>query len=63
MKTGLTMSATTISAVVIALIFTQSEVLREIMIILFIGLLVDLINTWIQNAGLLRWYCEKKRIH
>lgn len=60
MKTGLTMSITTMVAVTVALIFAQSEVLKQIMTILLIGLLIDLINTWIQNAGILRWYMEKK---
>jgi len=60
MKTGLTMSATTLSAVLIALIFVQSEIVKQIMIILFIGLLVDLVMTWIQNVGILRLYLEKK---
>ncbi len=59
-KTGLTMTATTLVAVTIALIFVQSEVVRQIMIILFIGLCVDTIMTWIQNVGILRWYSEKK---
>lgn len=60
MKTGLTMSVTTLVALMVALIFTQSEVLKQIMTILMIGLLVDLINTWIQNSGMLRWYLERK---
>ncbi len=59
-KTGLTMTGTTIAVVITALIFTQSEVIRQIMSILLIGLLVDLINTWIQNVGLLRMYLERK---
>ncbi|MBT4935311.1 protein translocase subunit SecF [Candidatus Woesearchaeota archaeon] len=61
MKTGLTMSSTTISAVLVALIFVQSEVVKQIMIILFIGLLVDLVMTWIQNVGVLRLYLERKK--
>lgn len=61
-KTGLMMSVTTISAVLIAFIFTQSEVIKQIMTILLIGLIVDPIYTWIQNAGILRWYLEKKGI-
>jgi len=60
MKTGLTMSVTTIIAVTVALIFTQSEVIKQIMTILLIGLLVDLINTWIQNVGILRLYIDRK---
>lgn len=58
--TGLTMTLTTLVAVTIGLIFTQSEVIRQIMIILIIGLLVDMINTWIQNVGILRIYLERK---
>lgn len=61
MKTGLMMSGTTITALIVALIFTQSETIRQIMIILFIGLFVDLIMTWIQNVGLLRLYLERKK--
>ena len=59
-KTGITMSLTTLTAVTMALIFAQSGVIKQIMIILLIGLLVDLINTWIQNVGILRLYLERK---
>ncbi len=61
MKTGMTMSLTSLSAVILVLIFTQSEIIRQIMLILFIGLIFDLLNTWLQNAGILRWYLEKKK--
>ena len=61
MRTGLIMSGTTITAFIVVLLFTQSEVLKQIMLILLIGLLVDLINTWLQNAGIIRWYAEKKK--
>ena len=54
------MSLTTLIAVSIALMFTQSEIIKQIMIILLIGLIVDLINTWIQNVGILRLYLERK---
>jgi preprotein translocase subunit SecF len=60
LKTGLTMTLTTIAAVSVALILSQSEVISQIMTILLIGLIVDLINTWIQNVGILRLYLEKK---
>lgn len=59
-KTGLTMTTTTLSAVVVALIFIQSDTIKQIMIILFIGLLVDMICTWIQNVGVIRLYLEHK---
>ena len=61
MKTGLTMSCTTLTAIIVALIFVKSAVIKQIMIILLIGLLVDLIMTWIQNVGILRLYLEKKK--
>jgi len=60
LKTGILMNVTTLSAIVVALLFTQSEVIGQIMIILLIGLLVDIVNTWLQNVGILRYYLEKK---
>jgi len=60
-KTGMTMTTTTLVAVLVALFLVQSEVIKQIMIILFIGLLVDMIMTWIQNVGILRLYLEKKQ--
>ena len=59
-KTGMTMTLTTIAAITVALIFTQSEIIRQIMTILVIGLVIDIINTWVQNAGLLIWYVKRK---
>lgn len=60
MKTGLTMSLTTIVALTVALIATDSEVIKQIMTILLVGLFVDIINTWIQNVTIIRYYLEKK---
>ncbi|MBW2971881.1 protein translocase subunit SecF [Candidatus Woesearchaeota archaeon] len=60
MKTGMTMTFTSIAAIAVALIFTQSETLRQIMLILLIGLIFDIPNTWIQNAGILRMYMERR---
>lgn len=57
-KTGLTMNVTTLAAVGISLLFTSSEVIAQIMTILLIGLLADIINTWIQNVAILRLYLE-----
>ena len=59
-KTGMTMTITAIVSTVVALLVTQSEVIRQIMLILLIGLIADIFNTWIQNVGLLRIYVEKK---
>lgn len=61
-KTGLTMTFTTIAALVIGLIVVgQSFVFREMFGILIIGLLVDVVSTYLMNAGLIKWYTEKKK--
>lgn len=59
-KTGMTMLMTTLVAVVAALMLTNSPVIKQIMVILLIGLIVDMINTWIQNTAILRIYVERK---
>ncbi len=61
MRTGLMMSFTTLAAIMVALYFTLSIEIKQIMTILLIGLLVDLVMTWFQNAGILRLYMEKKQ--
>ena len=60
-KTGLTMTVTTLAAIIVALIFVRSEVVQQIMIILAIGLVMDTFMTWIQNVGILRLYLERKK--
>ncbi len=60
MGTGITMTATALTASIIGLIFTQSDVVHQIMLITTIGLLFDLVYTWFQNAGILRLYLERK---
>ncbi len=61
-STGMTMTVTTICVVLVALIFVQSETIRQILIIVLIGMFVDMIMTWIQNVAFLRLYLEKKKI-
>ncbi len=60
LRTGVTMTATALVASVIGLLFTQSDTIKQIMLIITIGMVFDLIYTWFQNAGILRWYLEKK---
>ena len=61
-KTGITMTLTSILAVTFALIvvISFSEVLSQIFTILVIGLSFDILNTWITNVSILKWYVEKK---
>jgi preprotein translocase subunit SecF len=60
--TGLTMTLTSIAAAGVGLFLTQSDVIRQIMLIIAIGLCFDIINTWLQNAPILRWYLERKAV-
>lgn len=59
-RTGMVMTLTAIATVSICYFLSSSIVLKQIMLILMIGLCFDILNTWIQNAGILRWYLEKK---
>ncbi len=61
-KTGLTMTITTISALTIALIFTNSPILQQMFSIILIALFIDIISTWLMNAPLLTWYVSKNEI-
>lgn len=60
LKTGITISLTLFAAAFVGFLFSQSEVIKQIMLILFLGALFDIINTWITNAAILRWYMEGK---
>ncbi|MFH1182038.1 MAG: protein translocase subunit SecF [Candidatus Woesearchaeota archaeon] len=61
-KTGLTMTITALIAVITGLLIGQSDVIRQIMLVLMVGLLFDIFHTWITNAGTLRWYMERKQV-
>lgn len=60
MKTGVTMTLTALVTVTLAYFFADNDVIKQIMLILSIGLLFDLVNTWIQNVAILRWYLNRK---
>lgn len=60
MKTGLTMIGATAAALFALFIISASSIITQIASVLLIGLIFDVINTWITNAGLLRWYLERK---
>jgi preprotein translocase subunit SecF len=60
METGLTMSITTFTAMFVLYLVSNSKVLDDVALVIMIGMLVDIINTWIQNVGILRWYVERR---
>jgi preprotein translocase subunit SecF len=63
-KTGLTMTLTSIAAIGVALfvVYGVSDILRQMFTIILIGLGFDIFNTWLGNAGILKWYAERKGI-
>ncbi len=60
LKTGMTMQFTAIAAMLVLWIASPAETLKQIALILIIGLFMDMPSTWIQNVGILRWYVERK---
>lgn len=69
-ETGLTMTSTTISAVVALIVvsnllylavpsFSRMDVIADMSTVLLFGLVADIINTWITNAQGLRWYMNR----
>lgn len=62
-KTGITMTLTSVVAVLIALIIVLpfSSLLTQIFLILVIGLCFDILNTWITNISILKWYMESRK--
>ena len=60
MKTGLTMTSVSLATVLVAYFLSVAPVLKQIFLILSIGLVTDIIITWGLNTSLLKWHCEKK---
>jgi len=63
LKTGLTMTLTALFSLLAALFVVKSfsNVLTQILTILSIGLVFDILNTWVTNLSILKWYFEKKK--
>jgi preprotein translocase subunit SecF len=61
-KTGITMTLTALSIVIIGLVFTSSfsSIFNQIFTVLAIGLVFDIINTWAFNASFIKWYVERR---
>ena len=56
----MTMTLTTLGVLGAIIVTTTSAVLFSIASVLFIGLVIDIINTWLMNAVIIRWYAEKR---
>lgn len=64
-KTGILMTLTALAAVLPAFFLVSGlpDSFRQIFLILALGLVADIINTWLTNVGIIKWYCVKKGIH
>jgi preprotein translocase subunit SecF len=63
MSTGLTMTGTTIAALLSMLVIAylnQISVIFEIAAVILFGLLADIVSTWLMNAEILLWYAQRK---
>jgi len=63
-KTGMFMTITALAAVLPAFLLMTSlpDSFRQIFIILSFGLLADIMNTWLTNVSIIKWYCKSKNI-
>ncbi|MCD6477700.1 MAG: protein translocase subunit SecF [Candidatus Aenigmarchaeota archaeon] len=59
-KTGLTMTMTTLVALSALYLASGARTLHEIATVLIIALLIDIPNTWLMNLGILRWWIDRK---
>jgi len=62
-STGITMTLTSLLAIIFALVVVNSFslILTQIFTILAIGLGFDILNTWITNVSILKWYVKSKQ--
>lgn len=65
-KTGFTMAAASIGSVValylvVIFLIPSASILGEIAAVLIIGLVADVMATWLMNLGILRWYLEARK--
>ena len=58
------MTSTGLLAVIPAFLIVTGlpESFRQIFLILGIGLSADIINTWLTNASIIKWYAEYKKL-
>jgi preprotein translocase subunit SecF len=60
MSTGITMTLTTIAAIISLYIISTHPVLDSIAVVLLFALCADLMNTWMLNTGILIWYLKRR---
>ena len=62
MRTGLTMTSAVLIALFATNILITAPELHQLSMVFVFGLLVNVINTWFLNAGMLLWHVERRRV-
>ncbi len=64
-KTGIFMTLTGLVAVIPAFFIVTGlpDSFRQIFLILGIGLFADIVNTWLTNASIIKWYADHKKLN
>lgn len=61
MKTAMTMSAALIAALVSLYYVSTSSLISDIALVLLLGAVFDIINTWFQSLSMVLWYSEANK--
>ena len=60
LKTGFIISLAAMISAVTVFVVSANPVLKDISIVLIVGLVVDFIVTWLQNAGIMKWWANER---
>ena len=60
LKTGFLITIAALVSAVTVFVVSSNPVLKDISIVLIVGLIVDFIVTWLQNAGIMKWWVDGK---
>jgi len=63
MKTGFTITLTTLFTMLSVNVFVSNPSLDELSTVLVFGLAADLLNTWFLNAAILLWHLSKRKTY
>jgi preprotein translocase subunit SecF len=62
-RTGIIMTSTAIAAAASMFVVTyisQVQIIMQMSAVILIGLLFDILNTWLTNAGIIKWYVAER---
>ncbi|MBR9681580.1 MAG: MMPL family transporter [Candidatus Altiarchaeota archaeon] len=60
MKTAMTMSAAVFAILIALYVVSSARMIKEIALVLLLGALFDIINTWFQSLSMVLWFVERQ---